>query len=64
MFDPKPETTTGSEIERLRAALARCANLAGMCRIEMQGRMLEDEHKRAFHVLGAIQLEALGGNDE
>ncbi len=52
------------EIERLRAILARCGNIAGMCRMEMQGRLADDEHQRAFRALGLIQMNALGCDDD
>ena len=53
-----------AENDRSQAALARSGNLAAMCRQDMQGRLLDDEHRRAFDVLGCIQREALGGNND
>lgn len=58
--DPSPVSvwTIGAaldEIAKLRAALTACEELADMCRSELQGRLSDDAHQRAFRVLGQIR---------
>jgi hypothetical protein len=40
------------------AALDEIGRLAMACRMDMQGRLLDDQHKRAFDVLGSIVKQA------
>jgi hypothetical protein len=39
---------------KLTAALDEIGRIAMRCRMDMQGRLADDEHKRAFNVLGRI----------
>lgn len=48
-----------TELEtKLIAALDDIGRLAMACRMDMQGRLADDEHKRAFMVLGSIAAQA------
>src|SRR2546423_88303 len=41
-------------VERMYGALVLIGRLAEACRSDMQGRLQDDEHHRAFRILGAI----------
>jgi hypothetical protein len=57
---PAPSTDAREgEVEQLRACLRHLASLASMCRHDMQGRLMDKVHHRAFDVLGAIEQVAL-----
>jgi hypothetical protein len=48
-----------SEREKLMAeALRAIFELAWKCRSDMQGRLVDDEHRRAFDVLASIYFKA------
>ena len=48
-----------TELEKkLADALLDIYQLAHDCRADMQGRLLDDEHKRVFNVLGGIETRA------
>ena len=51
--DQAIKSATASEW-RLREVLLDIAKLAADCRRDLQGRLQDDEHRRAFAVLGAI----------
>ena len=44
--------------QKLREGLVEIYRLATMCRNDMQGRLHDDEHRRAFDVLGQIMVTA------
>lgn len=44
--------------KRLSNVLLDIFQLAHDCRSDMQGRLADDEHKRAFNVLGSIEQRA------
>ncbi len=59
LHDPKNSghlnKSAAGEIERLRSIILEIGTAAGQCQHELQGRLADDEHKRAFRVLGKIK---------
>lgn len=58
--------TAVDENERLRLALDEIGRVALACWMDMQGRLADDEHRRAHNVLGSIIRQAnraLGDQD-
>jgi len=55
--DQAIKSATASEW-RLREAMTVIAKLATDCRRDLQGRLQDDEHSRAFAVLGSIEDRA------
>lgn len=50
------------EIDRLRAIIIEVGVIASMCRHDMQGRLSDDEHHRAFRALTQIVNECKSAN--
>lgn len=50
--------------KQLSNVLLDILQLAHDCRSDMQGRLADDEHKRAFNVLGSIEQRAKDATKE
>ncbi len=55
---PKEPDPRDAEIARLQEALDEIGRVAMSCWMDMQGRLVDDEHRRAHGVLGSIAKAA------
>ena len=48
------ELDASTDAQKLREGMVEIYRVANACRNDMQGRLIDDQHKRMFDVLGAI----------